>query len=98
MADLILVPPHSVETEEAVLGSLLIDSEAILKVASFLQPENFYVVKNQWVYEAMLRLQDRREPIDLLTVSQELAKNGKLDEAGGESYIAQLTTTVRMSR
>ncbi len=94
MADLILVPPHSIETEEAVLGSLLIDSEAILKVAGFLQPENFYVVKNQWVYEAMLRLHDRREPIDLLTVSQELIKNGKLDEAGGESYIAQLTTTV----
>jgi replicative DNA helicase len=94
MADLILVPPHSAETEEAVLGSLLIDTEAILKVAGFLQPENFYVVKNQWVYEAMLRLHDRREPIDLLTVSQELVKNGKLDEAGGESYIAQLTTTV----
>jgi replicative DNA helicase len=94
MADVILVPPHSAETEEAVLGSLLIDTEAILKVAGFLQPENFYVVKNQWVYEAMLRLHDRREPIDLLTVSQELAKNSKLDEVGGESYIAQLTTMV----
>jgi replicative DNA helicase len=94
MADVILVPPHSAETEEAVLGSLLIDSEAILKVAGFLQPENFYVVKNQWVYDAMQKLHDRREPIDLLTVSQELAKIGKLDEVGGESYIAQLTTMV----
>lgn len=94
MADMILVPPHSAETEEAVLGSLLIDTEAILKVAGFLQPENFYVVKNQWVYEAMQKLHDRREPIDLLTVSQELSRNGRLDEVGGETYIAQLTTMV----
>ncbi len=77
-----------------MLGSLLIDSEAILKVAGFLQPENFYVIKNQWVYEAMQKLHDRREPIDLLTVSQELARNGRLDEVGGETFIAQLTTMV----
>jgi replicative DNA helicase len=92
MAD--LLPPHSAETEEAVLGSMLIDPDAILRVASFLAPEHFYVIKNGWMYEAMLRLHDRREPIDLLTVSSELARLSKLDEVGGETYIAQLTNTV----
>jgi replicative DNA helicase len=92
MAD--LLPPHNQEAEEAVLGSLMIDPEAILRVASFLSPEHFYIVKHAWIYEAMLRLQDRRDPIDLLTVSSELQAVGKLDEIGGEGYIAQLTNTV----
>jgi len=55
MAD--LLPPHSFDAEEAVLGSILIDHEALLRVASFLQPEHFYVVKHQWVFDAMQRLQ-----------------------------------------
>jgi replicative DNA helicase len=92
MAD--LLPPHSQEAEEAVLGSLMIDPEAILRVASFLLPQHFYIVKHAWIYEAMLRLQNRRDPIDLLTVSSELQAVGKLDELGGEGYIAQLTNTV----
>ncbi len=89
-----LLPPHSVETEEAVLGSILIDPEAMLRVASFLAPEHFYVLKHQWVYRAMLQLHERREPIDLLTVTRELANAGHLDEIGGEAFIAYLTSTV----
>ncbi|MFN3704949.1 MAG: replicative DNA helicase [Thermoflexales bacterium] len=89
-----ILPPHSVETEEAVLGSLLIDSEAILRVASFLSPEHFYLVKHQWIYDAMLHLHSQREPIDLLTVRNELDKRGQLEEVGGEPYIAQLTMAV----
>ncbi|MCX7938589.1 MAG: replicative DNA helicase, partial [Thermoflexales bacterium] len=89
-----LLPPHSAETEEAVLGSILIDPEAILRVASFLAPEHFYVLKHQWVYRAMLRLHERREPIDLLTVTRELASEGRLDEVGGEAFIAYLTSAV----
>jgi replicative DNA helicase len=94
MADAIIVPPHNAEAEEAVLGSLLIDTEAVLRVAGYLKPEHFYTVKNQWIYEAMLRVQERREPIDLLTVSSELNVAGHLEEIGGEAYIAQLTNTV----
>ena len=75
MAEAFVAPPHSIEAEEAVLGSLLIDPEAITRVASFLAAEHFYLVKHQWVYEAMLRLHERREPIDLLTVSTELANH-----------------------
>ena len=92
MAD--LLPPHSQEAEEAVLGSLLIDPEAILRVASFLAPEHFYVVKHQWVFEAMMQLQEKREPIDLLTVSAQLQAQDRLGEIGGEGYIAQLTNSV----
>jgi replicative DNA helicase len=94
MAEAFVAPPHSIEAEEAVLGSLLIDPEAITRVASFLAAEHFYLVKHQWVYEAMLRLHERREPIDLLTVSTELANHNKLEEVGGEPFIAQLTNAV----
>jgi replicative DNA helicase len=92
MAD--LLPPHSQEAEEAVLGSLLIDSDAILRIASFLLPEHFYVVKHQWVYASMKAIQERHEPIDLLTVAAQMAAEGKLDEIGGEGYIAGLTNSV----
>ncbi len=93
MADLSL-PPQNIEAEEAVLGSLLIDPEAALRIAPFLKPEMFYIVKNGWVYDAVLKLQERREAIDLLTISSELAKDNRLDEIGGESYLAQLVNTV----
>jgi replicative DNA helicase len=94
MVETFVAPPHSVEAEEAVLGSLLIDPEAITRVAGFLAVEHFYLVKHRWIYEAMLRLHERREPIDLLTVSTELANHNRLEEVGGEPYIAQLTNAV----
>ena len=93
MADLSL-PPQNIEAEEAVLGSLLIDPEAALRIAPFLKHDMFYVVKNGWIYDSILQLQERREAIDLLTVSSELAKDNRLDEIGGESYLAQLVNTV----
>lgn len=93
MADLSL-PPQNIEAEEAVLGSLLIDPEAALRIAPFLKHEMFYVVKNGWIYDSVLKLQERHEAIDLLTVSSELAKDNRLDEIGGESYLAQLVNTV----
>jgi replicative DNA helicase len=92
MAD--LLPPHSQEAEEAVLGSILIDHEAILRVASFLQPEHFYVVKHQWVFDAMQRLQQRQAAIDILTLHDEIKAAGRLDEVGGIGFLAQLTNAV----
>ena len=90
----ILVPPHSIAAEEAVLGALLIDGEAMQKISGVLQDSHFYVVKNQWVYRLMCELHQRHEPIDFLTICQALESEGKLDEVGGESYVAQLTTAV----
>ncbi len=89
MAD--VLPPHSAEAEEAVLGSLLIDPIAAPRIAAFLKANDFYVVKNGWIYQALLAL---GEKADMLTISAELARNNLLDEIGGESYLAQLTASV----
>jgi len=92
MAD--FLPPHSLEAEEAVLGSIMIDHEAILHVAAYLKVEHFYIVKHQWIYEAMQRLQARQSAIDLLTLQGEMQAMGRLDEIGGVSFLAQLTNAV----
>ncbi len=88
------MPPHSIEAEEAVLGSLLIDPEAIFRVSSFLKADDFYIVKNTWVWETCVRLHERREPIDFVTVTRELAARGQLDELGGPAYISHLINVV----
>ena len=82
--------PHSIEAEEAVLGSILINPEALYEVAAFLQPDDFFIVKNSWVWEAMLRIQERNEKIDYLTVVEELRQQGRLQEIGGPAYITYL--------
>ena len=75
--------PHSIEAEEAVLGSLLIDPDAILRVASFLKGEDFYREKNGWIYQAILDLHERREPADFVTLCEELERRDQLQEVGG---------------
>ena len=70
--------PANLEAERAVLGSLLIDPDAIIKVASFLRAEDFYRERHAWLYEAMMALHDRREPLDFVTVVDELERRGHL--------------------
>ncbi len=82
--------PHSVEAEEAVLGSILINPESLYEVASFLQADDFFIVRNSWVWEAILDLHERDEEIDNLTVVEELRQQGRLDEIGGPAYITYL--------
>jgi replicative DNA helicase len=86
--------PHNVEAEEAVLGSLLIDPEAIFRVSSFLKPDDFYIVKNGWVYDTILGLHERRQPADFVTVCDELENRTQLEEVGGAAYISSLINTV----
>ena len=88
------MPPHSVEAEEAVLGSILIDPEAIFRVSSFLKAEDFYIVKNQWVWDAAMALHERREPIDFVTTTKELEAREQLAEIGGAAYISHLINGV----
>jgi replicative DNA helicase len=88
------MPPHSIEAEEAVLGSVLIDPEAIYRVSSFLKADDFYIVKNQWVWSACLALHERREPIDFVTITRELTARNQLDELGGPAYVSHLINTV----
>ncbi len=86
--------PHNIEAEESVLGALLIDPDALFRVASFLRPDDFYVPKNGWIYQVILDLHERREPVDLVTLRDELEARGLLDEVGGVPYITQLVNTV----
>jgi len=89
--------PHNVEAEESVLGSLLIDPDAIFRVAVFVAPADFYVERNGWVYEAILALYDRREAVDFVTLCDELERNDRLEELGGAAYITRLINVVPTS-
>ncbi len=91
------LPPQNVEAEEAVLGAILIDPDAIIRVAAMLRPEDFYREKHGWIYDTALTLHERREPIDFLTVCDELERRGKLDEVGGPAYITTLINVVPTS-
>ncbi len=87
------LPPHSVEAEEALLGSILIDTEALDRV-SFLADTDFYIIKHQWVWAALQALHTRHEPIDAVTLRRELEARGQLDELGGPAYLTYLMTVV----
>lgn len=89
--------PHSQEAEEAVLGSVLINPDAFYEVASFLTPDDFFLLRNSWVWEAMLRLHERNEIIDYLTVTEELKSQERLADMGGMAYITYLTSNTPTS-
>ncbi len=97
MAENEKLPPYNVEAEEAVIGSLLVDPDAIVKTAIFLKPEAFYREKNRWLYEACLALYERNEAINQITVAQELARQGKLEEIGGVAYLSHLVSVLPTS-
>jgi replicative DNA helicase len=82
--------PYDVQAEEAVLGSLLLDRDAIIKIAPFLRPEDFYREAHGWIYAAVLDLYARREPPDPVTLSSELDRSGRLEQIGGDSYLVNL--------
>jgi len=86
--------PHNVEAEEALLGSLLIDPEALFRVMPFLKGEDFYIQKNGWVYQAILSLHERREPVDFVTLCDELERREQLAEVGGAAYLTSLINAV----
>lgn len=91
------LPPHDIEAEEAVIASLLVDPEAIYKVAPKLQAADFFREKNAWIYEACRALWDRNESINQITVAHELARRGQLEQVGGVSYLSKLVTELPTS-
>ncbi len=93
------LPPHDIDAEEAVIGSLLIDGTAIYKIATFLQPADFYHEQNQWLYGACLSLYGRPEPtaINQITLAQELDRQKKLEACGGAAYLSHLISMVPTS-
>lgn len=84
------LPPHNYEAEQSVLGSLLIDRDAVIKVAANLRAEDFYSTGNGQIYQAILDLYNRREPPDLITVANELENRDQLDDIGGQAYLASM--------
>ncbi len=88
------LPPHNLEAEQSVLGSLLIDRDAIIKVAAFLRAEDFYANANGLIYQGILDLYNRREPTDIVTLSDELQRRNQFDQAGGLSYLTSLLNAV----
>lgn len=88
------LPPQARELEEAVLGALMIEENAIDEIATFLKSESFYIDAHQFIYRAIHQLHASEAPIDMLTVVEKLKQNGDLERVGGPYYIAQLTNKV----
>jgi replicative DNA helicase len=89
--------PQSREAEEAVLGCVLINPNTLYELVSFLKSHHFYIHRNAWIWDSFLALDERRTPIDLLTVSDELGRHGKLAEVGGPAYLTSLVNQVPSS-
>ena len=94
MAMLERLTPQNIEAEQSFLGSLLLDKDAIIKVADLLSPEDFYVDKHRRVYEAMIELYRRNEPIDLLSLGNRLQEKNELESIGGRAELIALTNVV----
>ena len=88
------IPPNDVESEQAVIGSMLTDKEAVSAAIEVLKPEDFYREDNRTIFEAILNLYGRSEPIDIITLKSELSSMGKFEAVGGLEYIAELPDKV----
>ncbi|MEK7452950.1 MAG: replicative DNA helicase [Patescibacteria group bacterium] len=88
------IPPHSIEAEQSVLGSILLDKESMIKIADVVTPKDFYKKSHKLIYEAMLDLYHDQEPIDVLTVKNRLKDKKQLDEIGGASYLSSLVNSI----
>lgn len=88
------IPPQARDLEEAVLGALMLEKDAVTTVIDIIKADSFYVTSHQIIYTACLALFEKSQPIDILTVTQELKKRGELENAGGATYLSQLTERV----
>ncbi len=88
------IPPQALEAEKCLLGCLLIDKNAIIKVVDYLKPRDFYKDKNQEIYKTAIELFEKGEPIDILSLSNRLREKGTLDEIGGRGYLTEIINTV----
>ena len=91
------IPPQAVDLEEVVLGAMMIDKKGVDEVIDILHPDVFYKDSHKYIYEAIFKLFESSEPVDLLTVSAQLKKDGKLEAVGGDFYLIKLTQKVASS-
>ena len=88
------IPPQSLDMEASLLGSLLIDSDAFVKISDIIESLDFYDERHKLIFGAMRSLYDKRSPVDILTLSEQLKSQGHLDMVGGAGYLTELTNTV----
>lgn len=88
------IPPHSIEAEQSVLGAMILDKEAINTAIEIIRPDDFYKEANKEIFEAILVLFNKNEPVDLITLSEELKRRGTLENTGGVTYLANLSSGV----
>jgi replicative DNA helicase len=88
------LPPQNLEAEQSLLGSLMIDKNAIIKIVDFLKPRDFYKKSHQEIYQTAFELFEKREPIDFLSVSARLKEKNLLQEVGGKTYLSELVNSV----
>ena len=91
------VQPQAKEIEQAVLGALMIDKDAYAVVCEMLRPDSFYEPRNQKVYQAIMELSMHENPVDVWTVTEQLAKQGDLEDVGGPGYVTELSSRVASS-
>ncbi|MBV8246110.1 MAG: replicative DNA helicase, partial [Candidatus Eremiobacteraeota bacterium] len=89
------IPPQNLEAEMALLGSILVDREIMAVVGEIVHPSDFYAHVHESIYQAMVQLYDRGEPLDKITVSEELRRRNLLEKVGGLSYLSSLMDTVQ---
>ncbi len=97
MADNLMVPPHSLDAERAVLGSIFVDKDALIKVSDFLASDDFYHDAHRMMYDAIITLYDKRIPVDMVTLSNHLEDANQLKMIGGVSYLAEIANEVPTS-
>ncbi len=88
------IPPHSLEAEQSVLGAMILEKEAINTAIEIIRPDDFYKEANKEIFEAILTLFNKNEPVDLITLSEELKRRGTLENTGGVTYLANLSSGV----
>ena len=91
------IPPQAVDLEEVVLGAMMIDKKGVDEVIDILQPDAFYKESHKIIFNSIINLFDKQEPIDIKTVSHQLKKEGKLNLVGGDYYLVELTQKVSSS-
>ena len=88
------IPPHDIEAEQAVIGSMLTDFDAVVTAIEMLKPEDFYREDNRLIFVSIVSLFNKGEPVDIITVKAELESMGKFDNVGGIEYLAELPDKV----
>ena len=92
--DSLRIPPQNIESEKALLGSIMLKPEALHSVIDIIMPDAFYIQKHHLIYQTMLELFGKNEPIDLLSMSSRLKEKELLEQVGGRSYLADIVNTV----